>query len=208
MIPFDAFLDLARSRRSTRLFAPGGISREVLERLVDAARWAPSAGNLQDWGFTAVRSRVVIERMAGAVRRRWEELLSGLGEASGAAELRSYAENFLWFERAPAVVAVSAKRTETFLNHVLGDRAQAVSGRALSAAMAAQNLMLAAQTEGLATCCLTGPIAAEEELKELLGLDRRQSLVCLIAVGFPAEPPLGVPRKPVDRILRFIDDPC
>ena len=35
-----------------------------------------------------------------------------------------------------------------------------------------------------------------------------ESLVCLIAVGFPAEPPLGVPRKPVDRILRFIDDPC
>jgi len=44
-----------RNRRSVRAFTSEGVSEEEVKRLIDAARWAPSAGNIQPWGFIIVR---------------------------------------------------------------------------------------------------------------------------------------------------------
>ena len=50
-----SFLELAAARQSDRVFVPGKrIEREVLERIVEAARLAPSACNGQPWHFTVV----------------------------------------------------------------------------------------------------------------------------------------------------------
>jgi nitroreductase len=70
--------------------------------------------------------------------------------------------------------------------------------------MAAQNLMLAAHAHGLGSCCLTGPLAAHTELEELLNVGRKRALVCLIAVGYPAETPVAPPRKPIENVMRIL----
>ncbi|MBR5151130.1 MAG: nitroreductase family protein, partial [Bacteroidaceae bacterium] len=49
------FLDLVNARQSDRAYEPGRtIEREVLERIIEAARLAPSACNGQPWHFTVV----------------------------------------------------------------------------------------------------------------------------------------------------------
>jgi nitroreductase len=85
---------------------------------------------------------------------------------------------------------------------MLGDLAFATVGSFASAAMAAQNLMLAAHALGLGTCCMTGPLAANDELHTIAGLAGKQELVCLIAVGWPAETPVAPGRKPREMIAR------
>ena len=47
-------LEIIRSRRSIRSYESKEVPREVLERLVEAARWAPSGSNLQPWQFVIV----------------------------------------------------------------------------------------------------------------------------------------------------------
>lgn len=200
----EAFRELARERRSVRTFRDDSIPDDLVLRVVEAARWAPSAGNRQDWQFTIVTSRSVKEQMSQVVQARWRTLLAEADLGAATEEVARYARNFDWFANAPVLIAVCAKKPESFLCHMLGEAAADVAGAKVSAAMAAQNLMLAAHAEGLGSCCLTGPLAAPGGLRELLGIGGRREIVCLIALGFAAERPSAPPRKPVEKIVRYV----
>lgn len=205
MSEFETLFGILRGRRSVRLFGKEPVPRELIEKIVEAAAWAPSASNRQDWEFTVVESHAVKRSMGLAVRRRWDELLARPEAQSVGEELRQHARFFAWFARAPLVIAVSAREPDGYMAALCGEAAADVAGQKVSAAMAAQNLMLAAHALGLGTCCLTAPLAAPEELKELLGLGRRRELVCLIALGWPAGEAPVMPRKEVKEVMRIIE---
>ncbi|MGE5840909.1 MAG: nitroreductase family protein [Deltaproteobacteria bacterium] len=200
------FLQFARSRRSIRKFRKDPLPREALQRMIEAASWAPSASNRQDWEFTAITSPPMKKRMEDIVRRCWKLILDKSQTGAIQEELQKYAKNFDWFSCAPVLLIVSAKRPEAFLSDLLGQSAEDVAGTEISAAMAVQNLMLAAHAMGIGSCCITGPLAAQKALKELLGLGQRRKIVCLVALGYPAEEPEAPLRKPVEKIVRCIDE--
>lgn len=195
---------ILRQRRSVRQYETDAVPDALIVRLVEAAILAPSAGNRQDWEFTVVTSSDKKESMAHAVQDTWSRLLSD-SDIGGAAEgFQDYAKHFDWFAQAPVVIAVSVKRPESFLSALLGEAAGAVQGGTVSAAMASQNLMLAAAAMGLGTCCLTGPLAAGNRLKDILQLGARRELVCLITLGYPAGKSTAPERKPVSEIMRYV----
>lgn len=200
---FEAFMEIAQGRRSVRRYRDAPVPQDDLERAVAAASWAPSAGNRQDWLFRIVRSDALKRDMAQAARDAWERGLAR-HEGSGAAqEVARYVASSDWLDDAPVVIAVLTRRPGALQVALLGASAEAASGGLVSAAMAAQNLMLALHALGLATCCMTAPLAAAEEIELLLGHGRRHRLVCLIAAGYPAELPTPPSRKPVAEIVRF-----
>ena len=206
----DDLLQLIRERRSVRSFADEPVDKDAIAKLVEAAAWAPSAGNRQDWLFAAVLSAGTKREMAEIVRRRWGEIIDANRDHGFIEEFERYAATFADFEKAPAVIVVAARKPDAIQLHLLGEEATAAAGGAASAAMAAQNLMLAAHALGLGTCCMTGALAARGELASLLGLGRRMEIVCLIALGRPAGlrgpiAPPAPPRKPITEILRFVE---
>ena len=197
-------LETIRGRRSVRKFRPEPVPLDVLRRIVEAGTWAPSAGNRQSWEFTVVTSGGVKAEMAAIVRQCWQAVLDGAEARIVAEEIQDYSRNFDWFAAAPALIVVSAKRPEAFLTQLLDAAAPDVAGTKTSAAMAAENLMLAAHALGLGACCLTGPLAAQDELRKRLGLGSRQALVCVVALGYPAEQPAAPARKPLSDVMRLI----
>jgi len=54
-------LEAIKQRRSIRQFMEQAIERKLLEQILDAARWAPTAGNQQKWRFIVVTDRMVKE---------------------------------------------------------------------------------------------------------------------------------------------------
>ena len=54
-------LEAIKQRRSIRQFTEQAIERELLEQILDAARWAPTAGNQQRWRFIVVTDPTVKE---------------------------------------------------------------------------------------------------------------------------------------------------
>ena len=201
----DELLSLLRSRRSVRRFAGDPVAREIVEKLIEAAAWAPSAGNRQDWFFTVVTSAQLKAQMSEAVRRCWQNIAEANRDSGLSDDLAQYTASFDAFVSAPVVIAVSARVPSVVQTRLLRETATATSGSAASAAMAAQNLMLAAHALGLATCCLTGALAARDELGRLLALERKRELVCLIALGVAAETPPAPPRKGIAEIARFLE---
>lgn len=198
---FEKFI---RDRRSIRKFRPDPVPEKTILELVELASWAPSAGNRQDWFFSIASTPELIRKMAEAVKEKWQKIISQNSGSGIIGDIADYSANFSSFSDAPVVIAVSAPAPSSFEKQMLGDKAGPTFGSCASAAMAAQNLMLAAELHGLGTCCLTGPLAAEDELKELLDLKKRREIVCLVSLGYPNENPKAPQRKNIESIMRFL----
>jgi nitroreductase len=201
----EAFMDVLKNRRSIRRFHDRAVPKEVVCRLIEAATWAPSAGNRQNWEFAVVTSAAVKEQMAEKVRAEWKRAIDHPDLTAVAEAMGEYSKHFDWFSQAPVLVVLSAKSAEGFMSRMFGAAAMDVAGTRTSVAMAAENLMLAAHALGIGSCCLTAPLAAHEAMKALLGLGARQVIVCLIALGYADEEPAPPPRKAWDEVVRFIE---
>ena len=59
-------LEAIRTRRSVRSFNEKPVSRETIEQIIDGARLAPSANNIQPWEFVVVTDQTVREKIANA----------------------------------------------------------------------------------------------------------------------------------------------
>ncbi|RJQ53611.1 MAG: nitroreductase family protein [Actinobacteria bacterium] len=145
-------------RRSVRRFQDKDVEQVVLERLLEAAVKAPSAGNLQPWRFIIVRG---------------EDAKHELAVAAGF-------QRFV--EAAPVVLAVGADLSVAGGRY--GTRGRELYAIQDTAA-AIENLMLAAVAEGLGTCWVG---AFDEEMAaRTLGCEDSQRVLALLVLGYPAD---------------------
>src|SRR5208283_5844414 len=59
-------LEIIKNRRSIRVFKKQDLPQDIIERLLEAARWAPSAGNVQPWAFVVVSSQKMKQSLSMA----------------------------------------------------------------------------------------------------------------------------------------------
>jgi nitroreductase len=203
MITYEQLLELIQSRRSVRRFDERAVSREDLDKLLEAARWAPSNHNRQPWKFRVMEDRDRIRELAQQVRRGIECKLQSLSEmaATHAAGLVQYGS---FFSAAPVLIVAMHKPPIAAATPLWdGTRnPELVSGEPLSVAMAIQNLLLAAHTLGLGACVLTAPLLADN-LTEILQVQPGFVVTSLIAVGHPAAASPPPRRKTLEHIAEF-----
>lgn len=169
----DVF-EAIKSRRSVRAFTREDVSEEEVEKLIDAARWAPSAGNIQPWEFIVVRKPEIKRRLS----------IAALHQA--------------FIEEAPVVIVVCANQ----LRSGRGYGARGVNLYCLQdTAAATQNMLLAACALGLATCWVGA--FREEEAKKVLNPPEGVRPVAIIPVGHPAEKPMARSRRPLSEIVHY-----
>jgi nitroreductase len=121
-----------------------------------------------------------------------------------------FARYATFFANAPALLAALHKRPVSFSSAFLEGvtHPDLVSGEPLSAAMAVQNLLLAAHTLGLGTCVLTAPMIVREIVARELNPSPGYELTCLVALGYPAEQPAVPRRKSIEQIAEFRNNPA
>ena len=59
---YDNLLKIIRRRYSVRRFRPDPVPDELIEKVLEAGRWAPSGANHQPWEFIVVRDRDSIQQ--------------------------------------------------------------------------------------------------------------------------------------------------
>ncbi|MGI9036674.1 MAG: nitroreductase family protein, partial [Pyrinomonadaceae bacterium] len=75
-----------------------------------------------------------------------------------------------------------------------------------SVSAAIQNLQLAAHAIGLATCWMTAPLFAKQQLNELLGVEEPWQLAAVVPIGYPLKEHRSVPHRiRFERVVRWID---
>lgn len=60
---YESLLDLVKKRRSIRSFKPDPIPDDHVDKIIEAARWAPSGANSQPWEFIVIKSREIKDKM-------------------------------------------------------------------------------------------------------------------------------------------------
>ncbi len=207
MTEYEKLLDLIRARRSIRRFSARAVNQEDILRLIEAARWAPSNHNRQPWKFIILEKKTEIDQLAERVGTALSEKLKSLPQS-----VSDYAGDFAhyatFFGQAPVLIVVLHKCPISLSSLLLKGAIQPelISGEPLSAAMAVQNLLLAAQALGLGSCILTAPLIVREAALGVLNLPTGYDITCLIALGYPDEQPLQPRRKSIEHIAEFRKD--
>lgn len=204
----DQLLSFMRTRRSIRKFLPDAVADEDIAAVVEAASWAPSGTNQQNWDFIAVRCAAERERLARAVTDTVQSLLARIPSARARAEFERYSAYYTFFAAAPVVIAVVQKPYDSLARRIM-ERFDLPSAAQSTAsvqgpAAAVQNLLLMAHARGLGACWMTGPLIARPALEAVLGVTAPDELMALVPLGKPAVSPPAPRRKDVQQILRWL----
>ncbi len=205
-----------RTRRSTRAFLPQPVPREVIERVLEVSRWAPSGRNRQPWQVTVAAGTArdalvarILERARerhveiGAmqaespeVQAHWQrlrEMFERAAEAMGISLWEFLMAGSYGFYGAPVVIAISSVSS----GHAGAEVAPFIT-----------TLLLAAHDQGLGTCWLGMPLAYPDIIREELGIPEEHKLAGVLALGYAdlASPANGFrsARAEVESFTRWI----
>jgi len=195
-------LDLIKSRRSIRRYTPEPVDRPTIERLLEAACWAPSAHNRQPWRFAVLTAAADKERLAQTMGQRLHADRTADGDDPADIE-QDVARSYARLTGAPVliIVCLSMADMDTYpdADRAANERVMAVQ----SVAMAAQNLLLQAHAEGLGACWLCAPLFVPQLVRDTLNLPPDWEPQGLIALGHPAETRIRG-RHPLEEKVKFL----
>ena len=172
--------DAITGRRSVRAYTSAAVGKAGIEALIAAAIAAPNAVNEQPWHFTVVRNAARLDRISAAAKAHMQKLMAGR-QFPPHLHGPIHDTDFHIFYHAPALVVISTRE---------GDWQKE------NAALAAENLMLAAHAAGLGSCWIGFAQRWLEtaEGRAALSLPEGYTPVAPIILGHPAETPPPVPR--------------
>jgi len=170
----DTF-DVIKMRRSVRLYKSKKISDEILYAIFDAAHTAPAAGNITNWRFLVIEDEYHKKLIARA------------------------ALNQYWIAQAPIVILVCSE-------HDAIEREYGKRGKELysiqNVAAAVENLLLAAQNFGVASCWAAGAFA-EAQLRKEFEIPDYVEIHAIVTLGYANEKPVAPSRPPFADVLYF-----
>lgn len=164
-------LECIKTRRSIRKFSDVFVEFEKLGNVLDAARFAPNSGNLQDWKFILVTEEDKKREIADACFQQ------------------------VWIEQAPVIICVCSewKKNERYY----GESGEKFSTQ--NCASSIQNMLLAAHSEGLGACWIGA--FQKDALRRILEIPEEVSPEAVIPIGYPAEYPSVPKRLTLENVV-------
>lgn len=189
-----------RTRRSVRRFRPDPVPREVIERLLETAIYAPSAHNLQPWRFVVLTGPQAKARLAETLtdRMRQDMQQEGAPEEEIAARV---ARSRRRLREAPVVILLNRDTTVVRL-----DRPAEHHMACQSVAIVGLQLWLTAHAEGLGAVWVCWPLFAPQETRQALALPSTWKPQGMLFVGYPAEDPPLRPRIPWQDLTLWVEE--
>lgn len=226
-------LSILSTMRSMRRLRPDPVPRETLERLVEAATWAPSGGNTQEYAFTIVDDRETMAKIAPIWQRTcryyataqrplpppstsqeaWDRVMDALEHMAAS------------FADTPALIVASYDMRGILHRMIRGWRhtlrgARAIgmwqtlrfvpriprflsTGEAASIYPGVQNMLIAARALGLGATLTTWHTLYEGDYRRALGMPRRTRIYAIVPVGYPMGHFGPVSRRPAAEAIRY-----
>jgi len=168
-------LEVIKKRRSVRDFKIQKVEKNKIFKILEAGRWSPSSGNVQNWRFIVVNVASIKMDLAEAC----------LGQ--------------YWLTNAPLLIVVASDDSK--LRMLYGDRGESTYS-VQNCSVAMMNMMLEAESLGLATSWV-GVYDEDKILRVLKVEDPNISVRGLIALGYAKNTPQAPRRLDLDKLVNF-----
>jgi nitroreductase len=190
---YDFLLDLVKKRRTIRQFKPDPIPDEYITKIIEVARWAPSAFHTQPWEFVVIKDKEVKNRIVAALEHHGPPVKNPAKESL---HLHS-------FRDAPVfILLLWDSRAKAGLPGRTGENKERVANLyCSSSANAFLYMHLAATSLGLASQWYTSTSRPEAEraLRDIIGIPEPIFIYDMMVLGYAAS-------QPSTKILRNIDN--
>jgi nitroreductase len=176
----NSFLELAENRQSDRTYQDCPVEKAKIDRILAAARLAPSACNGQPWKVIVVDDPALKDQMADAISNK--------------------ALNMNHFSKQAPVHLVIVEELTNFTSRIGGW----IKGKHfphIDLGILASHITLAAADEGLGSC-IVGWLN-EDEIRRILHIPARKRVVLLITIGYPASEHRKKVRKELSEIVSY-----
>ena len=194
---YDDILDICTSRKSIRRYLPDPVPDDMIDRILEAARWAPTGENYQPWRFIVITDQETKNRIGdlskcgsgsrmtawycmGHMQKRFEGI-EDLEKRERVLKFMYSGEVSEFCKQAPVIIAV------------IGDMKVGSVDVPYDLCAATENIILEAHSLGLGTCWVHGPVASardEIKFKEILGIPtgmNEYKVIAYVAIGWPKE---------------------
>lgn len=205
----DEFLDLVHTRRSIRRFKNDAVPEELVEKILEAGRWAMSGANAQPWEFVVVRDPPVKAQVLDSWLAPNNEAY--VIEQTRVQEIRHHHLRAPLtepsFKDAPVLIIMVGDR-RTYQATVLGANFLVTEGASdaifiKNMANATQNLHLAAEAAGLGSEWISVNRPWGQSLKTILAIPEILEVQTMAAIGYPAYKPGPSYRRPFSDIVHY-----
>jgi nitroreductase len=202
----DATMKVIQDRRSIREFTDEIVSDQDLDKILEAARQAPSGENAQPWRFIIVKDEAMRKKMGaiaggGSGRRFTAEFVTKKMQERFA-NLQDEAKKQAAFQKLTSG-QVSAFMADAPVNIVVCGKKD-VWDMPYDTSAAIENMLLMITALGLGACWVIAPcidIRDEERIKALLGIPEGFKAVSILSVGHPTRPHRPRPRLPIHQLV-------
>ena len=197
--------EMMSTLRAVRRLRPDPIPADVLDRVLQAACWAPTGGNTQPWRVVVVRSAERKAALAALYAPEWQKYADFsrrratktnlAGDELAKLERTVDAGNYLAdnMAEAPAILMFIADPAMMAITDRNLDRVSMVGGASVYTAV--QNAMLACRAEGLGCTLTTLHCLREPEVKAALGIPDGWATLAMVPIGYP----VGKGHGPISR---------
>lgn len=189
------------SRRSIRKYKSKEVSKELLDKILDAGRVSPSAKNRQPWKyivFGGEKKEELLDVMERGIQREEKEMAMFPDSKDGIPD----AKNTLRIMReAPIIIVVENTNGSNPFDEIDADRRITEICDTLSIGASIENILLKAEELGLGTLWIANTCYAYPELVTYLNI--KGQLIGTIAVGYADEKPAARPRKKLEDIVEY-----
>jgi nitroreductase len=168
-----------KGRRSIRSYTESEVTKKDVNKMLEAATWAPSACNKQSWRFVVVRRPETVEKLYRAA---------------------SYSTQHQIFVKKAKVVIVVCSDLSVYKTFPNKERALSLFTIQETAA-ATQNLLLAAHALGFGACWVS--LFSEDQVKEALNLPKNIRPLVIIPLGHAKSKTSPKPRKPLKDVVNY-----
>jgi len=196
---FEEFMELARTRRSSKVLGLGEVPVEMVVRAVEAGVWAANAHNSQPWFFVVVVDHEVKKRLLDEMAEQWLEDLIGDGvPRENAVKVVEAGKERSMRASALIVACLSMREMETYWDSGRSRLEYIMGVQSLAAAL--QNILLALHSMGYGACWRCSPLFAPEAVRKVLEIPDDVEPQALVEVGLKGLETHGV-RKPLKDVV-------
>jgi 5,6-dimethylbenzimidazole synthase len=196
---YDCLLELAKNRRSVRQFKSDPIPDEYITKIIEVARWAPSAFHTQPWEFVVIRDPGVKNKIVAAL----EKYGPPIKDPIKASQPRKS------FKDAPVFILLLCdwRASVGLPGGAPANRVQVANLYCSSLANAFLYMHLAAAALGLASQWYTATSRPEAEraIKEIIGIPEVLTIYDMMVVGYAASPPGAKIVRNIDEMVHYDD---